>query len=230
MNTREQIQAEELDAYLTALQSGRRPPRPAEVPAEESALLEALLALTEAHQPNPNLATELESRLKAAARGRSPVGQPGWLQKSIFSLTGKGETDMNKLIAYPLGAVALAVLLLAALFVLSPGKGPDDQGIAQVTMTPSAGDQGGTAEAPATALPTPTSDSPSVVEAPAVTPIPGPDGAPPLPSLSTVMEGGVGGGGQGGGYISPETSYVLDAALPENPGRCRPTCRESRSR
>ncbi len=219
MNTREQIQAEELDAYLTALQSGRRPPRPAGVPTEESALLEALLGLTKVHQLDPNWATELERRLKVAARRRSPAGQPGWLRKFIFPITGKGVTNMNKLIAYAFGAVALAALLLAALFVLSPSGGPDDRSIAQVTMTPPAGDQGGTAEVPTATLPNPTSDSPSVVEVPLVTPIPGPHGAPLLPPLYAVMEGGVGGGGQGGGSVSTDTLYILNAVLPESPGQ-----------
>lgn len=217
MKTREQIQAEELDAYLTQLQSGRRPPRPAGLPADEGALLEGLLALVEAQQPDPDYAAELENRLKAAARRRLPAERvrswwPKWLQE-LFRVEGRGVKDVNvRVVAYALGAVALVALLFVAVAVLLPGERPDDRDdVVRVTMTPSTGGQGEMTEAP------PASDSQTAIETPAVTPIPVPQGPPLLPPLYAVVEGGFGGGGQGGGNISPETTFVLQATLPESP-------------
>ncbi|MBN1314457.1 MAG: hypothetical protein JXA42_03280, partial [Anaerolineales bacterium] len=70
MNTRQEMLAEELDIYLTALQAGRKVEPPASLPAAETDLLADLLALSAAQEPDPAGMATLETRLRITARRR----------------------------------------------------------------------------------------------------------------------------------------------------------------
>lgn len=223
MNERERLQAEELDAYLTSLQSGRHPSRPEAVPVEQVALLEGLHALARASDPDLDFVLRLEGRLRAVARARlvaesSTQARETRPPQDIRSGAGPGGREMNKrILLFAASALALVVLLATAFVVLNrSGLRPDQGGLARATVTPAAGAQDDLTSTPAT--PPPTGDQQGVVEAPTLTPIPGPDGPPLLPPLAAVIEGGHGGGG-GVGAIPANAVFILGTTLPEEPAQ-----------
>jgi len=211
MMTHEERQADEMDAYLTQRQSGNPAPRPATMSAGEAAFLEELLALAEAHQPDPAFAGELETLLRGRMRRRSS----GMLRRLIAGDPEKGAPMNRSLQPYLVGAVALITVFGIGFIVLS------QMGIlageADVASSPVAASEVAV-RTPADASPTPTEEQP--VEGPVATPPPWPEERPLLPSLAMQMSGGYGGGGPSDDipYIPPEVTLALDATLPEGPG------------
>ena len=215
----EHRQAEELDAYLMALQSGRQPARPHAVPAGEAALLEGLVALAQAHPPDPDFAAGLQQRLRAVAQ-RRPSTRPAERRRE--------RNSMSKRIVLPLaGAAALAVLFLVVLYVLRPLSGGPDQ-VAQLPTSAPPAVSGETIQPPTVTPSLVPQETPGSPASPSASPqeTPAPPATPPvsqielasLPPLSALVGGGYGGGG-GAEIAPPQTEFVLNATLPESPAQ-----------
>ena len=129
---REQLQAEALDAYLTGLQSGREAPpsdaaRPGSVPADQAALLNALVDLAEANAPDAGFAGLLEAQLHdAGARAlvRQEVAarrpRPGNAAAAIAAAVER-MSNVNRRLALSLAG--------AAVLVQSSGRREDSEGL-----------------------------------------------------------------------------------------------------
>ena len=227
MATHEERLADELDAYLTQRQSGNPAPRPATMSADEAAFLEDLLALAEAHRPDPAFAGELEDLLRERMRRRPS----GTLRRMIAGDSETGAPMNKKLYSYLAGALALVIIIGVGFIALSRAgvlAGPEVAVQTPVEASPTAAEEPSGAvsvtatapeaaiQTPAEASPTPTEEQPT--EWPVATPPPWPEEPPLLPSLAMLMGGGYGGGGPSA-YVPPEVTLVLGAALPEGPER-----------
>ncbi len=203
MKTRQEMQAEELDAYLTHLQSGTRPLQAGSVAADETALLEGLLALAEAHAPAPDYVDGLERQLQTAVRGRQSAPRRRPRQGGFAGMFARGET-MNARWVLGAGALALAAILLIAFSLLQPGEWPNDDQVVQ----------GATPTTPATVPPAPI-DGTETPARPEVTPPAWPAEPPALARLA--VQGGLGGSGGSSETPPPAVTYILNATLPEGP-------------
>ena len=165
MDTRHAMQAEELDAYLTAIQSGEEA-LPPNLPAAETELLDDLLALSAEQALDSAEMIGMENRLRAAARRR---------QNTRSSSKQRG-TLMNKRIVFlGAGALALAAIALIIWGIVGNARTPAGPGpVADLTDTPSTEASATPAESAG-----PTSSAPTKV--PTKTPGPSPTPLPPLP-------------------------------------------------
>jgi hypothetical protein len=240
---REQMQAEALDSYLIDLQSGRSAGRLHGVPADQAALLNALVDLAEANAPDASFARRLEAQLRAQAahtldRQAVAVQHPrprNTLQGIVAAATAavaERMSNVNRRLVFSLaGAAVLVLILFAALALLNPnrpGAGPTQSDVSRVAQAPTSTSAPIALATPA-ALPTntlvPTATTAQETRAPTATPTetplpptatPTPGQPIPLPALARWQEGGYGGGGMGE-PIPTRRTFVLGTALPESP-------------
>lgn len=203
MNSLEELQARQLDRYLTDIQAGRRVERPSAVPEQEVQFSESLVALAKASAPDQNFTRQLEHSLNLAVR-----------QQTFRQVQEKG-TDFSRLFGRILLAFAGAAAVLAVSFVLLPLlQGPGAQ---QIAVQPSA-----------TATPLPIiTETPGIPTAtqPALTRQPVATATPFIPSepvaflpLSELIRLGIGGGCCGS--VTPgELTFILAGELPTSPAQ-----------
>ncbi|MDI7276365.1 MAG: hypothetical protein QME94_10325, partial [Anaerolineae bacterium] len=116
MSEGERIQAEELDAHITALHAGQQPLEARGVSAAEAQLLARLHGLAANTEPSPRFVAQLEGQLRAAARSRAarPSPRPGWARGSgAWLVLRKLATDARVISSLAGVAVLAAVAVLA---------------------------------------------------------------------------------------------------------------------
>ncbi len=242
VNDRERLLAEDLDAHLTALQAGGKPPRARDLGPGEVAMLAKLHALARATEPPPRFVAQLGERLRSRARERSAgatARRRPETERAASVRAAQGRYAVNmRIISSLVGIAVLAAVILLAL----PSAGrflqratPPAEAVLLATQPP-APEETRPAEGPSATL-TATAPPASAAETPSLTaqaPTPQPTTVPPtpaptlrptigvvavvkpsaLPRLATLV-GGM--GGSGGRPAS--TRYVLKAELPSNPGQ-----------
>jgi hypothetical protein len=201
MKKYEEQQADEMDLYLEALQSGRPVPPIPSLAAAETELLCKLVEIQQATQPNPVVADVLEKRLQRTA---STLTRKRKSHPYLTGLSGlqKGITSMKTIINYTLaGAGALAVIILAFVVLRhQPGSLPIAQISTQTTTIL-------TTPLPPTSTPEMALATPTGPSSPAFSPtaiqiiVPTtptqvlPAAVPSLPVLAVWLGSGYGGGG-----------------------------------
>jgi hypothetical protein len=220
MKNQEEEQADELDLYLEALQSGKPAPLHQSLADADTKLVNKLVEIQQATQPNPAFASALKKRLQNTA---STLPRKRELNPGFSRLSGwlQGITPLKPALTYALtGAAALAVIILALVVIQ---KRPEPLAIAQnstqttvprATPVPptSTFETGSTPPASASS----TASSPATAQT-VIPPTPAlilPTAAPALPALTAWLGSGYGGGGfsPGGYQFALNTSLSNDAS------------------
>ncbi len=200
MSESERLQAEHLDAHITALQSAQRPPVTGGLPRAETDLLAQLHEVALEIEPSPRFTAQLENQLRATARaraatrGREPVRVWPALRRSAMD---------TRAIASLAAAAVLVVMVVVALPQLRPA-------VQHVTppaaLTPTVPQTSRPATVPMAQVPTSTAEVPPapVIEEPSA-----------LPRLAALT----GMSGSGGGAGAARLRYELKVDLPEGPAR-----------
>ena len=215
MKNQEEQQADELDLYLDALQSGR-PVTPHQSLAEaDTKLVNKLVEMQQITQPDPAFASALKKRLQKAASTlpRKREFNPSFSRLSEWL---KGIMSMKPIVNYTLaGAVVLAVIILAFVVIQQrPGPQPIAQNSTQtaatrVTPIPPTSTSETVSTTPAGA--SSTASSPTTVQTviPPTQSLILPTAAPALPALTAWL----GSGNSGGGFSSGRFQFVLNTSL-----------------
>ena len=209
MNDQEQIKADALDSYLTALQAGISPSFPVELPDSESDLLENLVAFTQNNPPDPGFSQNLESQLRTAIRENHAIRKtiPSQLKSQsslIRQIAGRiGKMDMRPL-SFATG-IMVVILVILAVSLFSQAELPVEP--SQVVES-----------FPTSPLPTPADTAIAQIDSeqpPSTSPVPLELSS--LPPLKAMMVGQSGGSGQGGEGEPTHIHFVLNATLPTSP-------------
>lgn len=207
MKTHAKIQADELDRYLTQLQSGEKAPALETLPESEIALLRELVALSEQAKPESGFASLLEDRLRSAERHaassaakRIPV-RINW--RLSLSLAGAMLLIVLSLLAFP--SIRENILKASSNLIAQLGG-------ATPAISLSATPAGGTASSPSSGTQSPSGGTQAVVEEPSLMPTPAITELPSLPQLATMFAGQYGGAGAN---PPQDIHYVLNTILPE---------------
>jgi hypothetical protein len=203
MSEQEKKQAEELDAFLEQLQSGKQPAQPDAIEPEDAALLEKVVAFAHQNQPQPHFAAKLERTLQSAAQASRAVDQAAARRESglqgIMRRITQRSPLMYKRILIPLASVvalALTLWVVLSLGRMQPGEQNPVAGLE--TSVPTSGPQPSQA---------PSGETPST-----------PPRLVALPFLSSLMQGGFGGSGSSAFGPVP-IQFILDVDIPSSPGQ-----------
>jgi hypothetical protein len=236
MTQDERFQADSLDRYISARQSGRQPGGPAAIPAGEAELLDELLSLAESAQPSARYVAETGALLCAQSRraqdGRAQARPTDAARQSPIETLARSLKMKGPMLLPLVGAAAVICLAVVAFAVITrPGMPAAPTGVAgaptatlqalQPTPLPGAETPGGVATTASSPVPTAVATvvpsmapAASPTEAPPATPLPLPTAVPILPPLADWMTGGYGGGG---GSPPAALEFVLGAPLPAGP-------------
>lgn len=209
MKTHAKNQADELDRYLTKLQSGEKAPAPEALPESEILLLRELVALSEHTGPEAAFASSLERRLRSAEQrsAASALKQsPVWIGRQVpLSLAAAVILIVLSLLAFP--SMAHRLLKAGSNLIAQLDGAPSS---ALLNQTPA----GEASPGPSSGKPSPSAGTQAVAGEPTLMPTAAFVELPSLPQLATMLAGQYG----GAGADSPrKVHYVLEATLPEGP-------------
>lgn len=218
----ERLQAEALDHYISARQSGHGSGSPTGIPVAENELLEELLHMAESAQPSTDFVTQVAENLRATSQLRARAGGTQLRRSGTrwmgFPITIERILTMNKPIRFTLVGTAALVIFLSVValpFVIQqiwPVKPPEIALVppaAAETSVPALLFPGETPIDTAVDAPIeiPAEASPALVTEP-----------PDLPPLEAWITGGYGGGG---GLPPTVLEFILNAALPKSPAQIK---------